>query len=218
MLTLEEYEKLGGLNIFYPVYKNDIKRDAIDAIPLFNSPIFRVNNLQLLYKGTDVLFPIGKYENVYWNGKDDKYYREKLLKVGDRPKLEDYIIKKYGDNVISRMYVDEVEFYPSVKKRGEVPERFENRKKLPEEKYIVRLARDTVLSYFPLKDVIDAIVLSDFEPSEINGFNGSLNDIIAYLRYNHIEPTKEGRENLIIQLTYDLPMDRIDGIIKRHWR
>ncbi len=218
MLTITDFVELGGKEKYYEEYVTEVSSNTIDETPLFDKAIFRINTLLVNYKSTAVLFTVGKYENIYWDGSNGLFYAERLLKIGNNTKLNDYVTKKYGEDILSRFYIEDIEYYPSQKMIGEVPERFKNRKKMPNEKYIVKLLKYTILRYFPPKAVIDAILTSDYEPSEINGQNGSLFSVANYLIYKGIKPNKEGMKDTIIKFLYSTgEKSRKEGV-ELHWR
>lgn len=217
VLTEAVFEELGGKHQFYPTYLEDTGNGTIDSIPLFDKAIFRVNITTIRYKDTGVVFPIGNYEHVYWNGENDLFYRERLLKIGDKSRFEKYVVHKYGNDVISRFLVEEKEFFSSRKRIGEVPERHKNRKQLTDEFYIDRLLKYTFLRYYPVKEVVNAIVYSDYEPSEINGQNGSIFDIVLYLRYKGVKPSREGEEEYDIKRMLAWDERGMIETVKNHW-
>ncbi len=86
-----------------------------------------------------------------------------------------------------------------------------------DEIYITRLLRYTFLKYYPVKEVVDAIVYSDYEPSEINGDNGSIFDIVLYLRYKGIQPSEEGKEEYDIKRMLAWDEKGMIETVKNHW-
>jgi len=218
LLSVVEFENLGGIRALYSNYKKDAEEGIIDSIPLFGKAMFRVNIIGLTYKGTDVIFGVGKYESIYWSGDTGLFYREKQLKIGDSIKLQKYVAKKYGKDVISRFLLKDVEYFPSQKRIGEVPERHKNRKELNESEYLRRLLFGTPLKYFPPKEVVNALYLGYMTPFEYIGHMEYINNLIAYLIVHNIEPLKQEYKNKsALKFVYDMKLSYLKMLIKRNW-